>query len=63
MRKIYEHLDTLVLEIPDRPAPTGGCPSDEELEEMLQAAEEQQIERDAWYRARQLGCEWEARET
>ena len=40
-KKIYEHLDTLDFGDPDRPVPVGGCPTDEELEEMLQVAEDQ----------------------
>jgi len=46
MRTVYEHLDTLYFEAIARPLPIGG-PTDEELEDMLQAAEEEQAERDA----------------
>ena len=37
-------------------------PSNEELEAMLLAADEEQAERDAYFAAHGMGCEWEARD-
>jgi len=40
--------------------PLEGCPTDEEMRLMQDASDQEQIERDAWYKERGMGKDWEA---